>query len=420
VKIVPVVEVTWDGEEWHPLQHRFSPTVETSAPRFCAPHHERFDQAVVYEAIGLNEASIMRNIVGRWDPYGYGGVPGALAFVHRVLEGTVPGTAFYDRSLERTRGRPRIARVRTYMLEPTTSDELRREKRWWKRTLIGPHFPPMRLEDGYWDAPLPPPELWHADDAVWLGRSHLGELAERAMKGENPHDLVAVRADGIDAGDVGRFWEEFSPLVAGLERHDWKGLRSVVDDLRRRHDRAQLYRWERVAARYAVLLEARLASLVPTLSAANGFGFKSAATGKLKTGHHARLLAYHVLGEGRAAYDDLFRDPSRAGSESERMTMQSANYLQALFRYEALLYQCQKLRLMQAFTEHEGRSEPSEAKRKSAEKLQAAVKGIVGSLDLVDFLRTQMSGPEHALDTPEAWPRFRMDATGEVRPVRPG
>jgi hypothetical protein len=240
----------------------------------------------------------------------------------------------------------------------------------------------------------------------------------RAAEGEDPHDLVLVRADGIDAGDVSRFWEEFMPWASALDRHQWKGLRAAVEELRRRHDRAELYRWERIAARYSVLLSARVAAQVPSLSAANGFGFKLATTSKLKTGHHARLFAYHVLGEGRAAYDALFRDPSRAAGESESMTMQSANYLQALFRYEAVLYQCQKLRLMQAFTEHEGRAKPSEAKQKSAEKAQAAVKGIVGSLDVVDFLRTQMAGPEDVLDTPEAWPRFRMDETGEVRPVR--
>src|SRR5262249_9743705 len=50
-----------------------------------------------------NEASIMRNIAGRWDPYGYGGVPGALLLLRRIVEGTVPGSRFYDRALERAR-----------------------------------------------------------------------------------------------------------------------------------------------------------------------------------------------------------------------------------------------------------------------------------------------------------------------------
>jgi hypothetical protein len=417
VKIVPVVEVTWDGDAWHALEHRFSPSVETSAPRLCAPHHERFDQAVVYEAIGLNEASIMRNIVGRWDPYGYGGVPGSLMFVRRVLEGAVLGTRFYDRALERERGRPHAARVRTYMLEPTSLTELREKKRWWKKTLIGPHFPPMKLDDGYWDEPLPAPELWHPDDVVWLRRSRVGNLMKRARAGESPHELVLVHGEGLSAEDVSRFWGDFLPAVTAADRHDWAGLRAAVLALRARHDGATLHRLERIAARYAVLLSARLAPCVPELTPANAFGFKMTTATKLKTEHHLRLFAYHALGEGRAAYDALVAEPSRAEAEAERMTMQSANYLPVLFRYEAVLYQCQKLRLQQAFTEHEGRTEPTEAQRRTKARVEGAIKGIVGSLDMVEFLRSQLSGPEDVLDVPEAWPRFRMDASGEVKPV---
>jgi len=418
VKIVPVVEVSWDGERFEPLSHPFSPTVETSPPRFCAPHHERFDQAVVYEAIGLNEASTVRNVVGRWDPYGYGGVPGALMFVHRVLRGDVPGKRFYDRAIESGRGRPLVARVRTYMLEPTTLEERRRDGKWWKRSLIGPHFPPMRLESGYFEAPLPAPELWHPDDIVWLRRSHLGELMTRAERGENVHELVLVRGHGFDAADVRRFWDELVPTVTALDRDTWSGLRHAVDAARTKYGRAELHRFERIAARYAVLLSAKLSPLVSKLTFENGFGFRPGAPVRLKTEHHVRLFSYHALAGGRTAYDALVADPVRAVSEAERMTMCSALFLPALFRYEAIAYQCQKLRLMAAFTEHEGRPEPSAAQRANKERGEALLRGIVGSLHVVDFLKTQMKDARDVLDVAEAWPRFRMDATGEVRPAR--
>jgi hypothetical protein len=425
VRIVPVVEVSWDETEFYSLVHPFSPSVESSRPRFCAPHHERFDQAVVYEAIGLNEASTMRNIVGRWDPYGHGGVPGALAFVHRVLKGDIPGKLFYDRSIEAGRGRPRVARVRTYMLEPTTREARALDGKWWKRTLIGPHFPPMRVEDGFWEAPLPAPEQWHPDDLVWLRRSHLGELMTRAERGENVHELVLVRtgsvhAGGFDADDVRRFWDDFLPAVTAVERNDWTTLRATVDAARATYDRAALHRFERIAGRYAVLLSARLSALAPKLQSSNGFGFKQGAATPLKTEHHVRLFACHVLAGGRAAYDAVVADPVRAAGESARMTLASGCYLTALFRYEAVAYQCQKLRLMAAFTDHEGRPPPTETQRRNKDRLDAAIRGIVGSLDVVDFLKTQMTTPEHVLDCPEAWPRFRMDETGEVKPVPPG
>ena len=59
----------------------------------------------------------------------------------------------------------------------------------------------------------------------------------------------------------------------------------------------------------------------------------------------------------------------------------------------------------------------SEAKRREKERVEAIGRRLVGALDVVAFLKTQMAGPEDVLDTEEAWPRFRMDATGEVRPT---
>src|SRR6185295_10915302 len=134
MKLTPVTEATWDGERWETLTYPLYPTRETSAPKWCAPHHERFDQAIVYDGIGLNESSVYRNIVGRWDPYGSGGGSAPLMIVRRILEGNAPGSRIYDRRVEAGRGAPRAARVRTYMLEPTSLEEKRSTGRWWKRT----------------------------------------------------------------------------------------------------------------------------------------------------------------------------------------------------------------------------------------------------------------------------------------------
>lgn len=416
VKLVPVVEVSWDGDEWQALEHRFSPSVETSPPRFCAPHHARFDQAVVYEGIGLNEASMWRNIVGRWDPYGYGGVPAARTFVHRVLEGTVPGSGYYDRALERKRGPPLMARVRTHMLEPTSFADMRRTGRWWRRTLIGPHFPPMKRGEGFFQAPLPVPELWHLDDVVWLRRSHLGRLMKKASRGESLHDLVLVEADDIVAADVARFWSDFLPAVCARNRHDWAGIRETVDHIRSAYGAPELRRFERIAARYGALLAARLEPLLEGRAIPSPFGLGT-STPNVKTWHHLRLLASHIITEGRDTYDAVANNPLLGVAEAERMTMQSGNYLQVLFRYEAVLYQCQKLRLGVNFVEHEGRPEPTEKQRRAKQWVEALISRLWGSPEVVAFLTTQLKGPEDVLDVPESWPRFRMMESGEVKPV---
>lgn len=416
IKMLPIIEASWDGQQWHTLEHVYSPTLETSRPRFCAPHHNRFDQAVVYEGLGLNEASILRNVVGRFDPYGYGGIPGPLLLVHRIVEGTVPKTHFYDRTLERKLGPPLSARVRTHMFEATSLSEARRTGRYWRRTLVGPHFPPVRRGEGYWDHPLPAPELWHPDDIVWLRRSHLGPLMKRAARGEDPHALALLDAPELGAADARALWEHFLPDILAHDRRDWRGVRQVVDRVREKYGRAKLHRFERLIGRYAVLLLARLEPLFLDGGFSAILG-KKPATLDVKTHHHLRLLCQNIIGVGKSTYDSVFRDPQSAAAFVEKMTLASGYYFQAVLRYEAFVYQSQKLRLFEAYEQHRGRAVPTEKQRQSLERLGAIMRRIIGPIEIVEFLKTQFNTPEDVLDVPENWPYFELLSTGEVRRV---
>jgi hypothetical protein len=418
IKILPIIEASWDGEAWHTLEHPYSPSVETSRPRFCAPHHNRFDQAVVYEGLGLNEASILRNVVGRFDPYGYGGVPGPLLLIHRILDGTVPETHFYDRTLEKKLGPPLWARVRTHMFEPTGLREASETGRYWRRTLVGPHYPPMRREDGYWDQPLPSPELWHFDDLVWLRRSHLGPLMERATRGEDPHALALLGAKELRPEDARELWDGFLPKILAHGSHDWRGVRGVALRIREEYGRARLHRFERLIGRYAILLLARLEPLFLDGGFSAILG-KKPATLDVKTHHHLRLLCQHIMSEGQSTYDSVFREPASAAAFVPQMTLSSGYYFQAVLRYEAFVYQSQKLRLFEAYEQHRGRPAPTDKQRQNLERMGAIVRRIIGPIEIVEFLKTQFAGPEDILDIPENWPHFELLATGEVRRLEP-
>jgi hypothetical protein len=416
VKFTPVAEATWDGERWETLVYPYYPTLETSRPKFIAPHHERFDQAVVYDGIGLNESSVYRNIVGRWDPYGSGGIPAALAIVRRILDGKLPGRRVYDRSIEAGRGAPTAVRVRTHMLEPTSWRDMRESGRWWKRSLVGPHFPPMRREDGFWEEPVPPPELWHFDDIVWLRRSRLGQLMRRAGRGESPDALVRVAADDIGPEDVSSFWNEFMADVAGRDRHDWQGLRAFVVAARERYGRRHLHRFERVMSRYAAFLFERIEPLFLDKGIKPIFG-AVAATLDVKTHYHLRLLTHHIIGEGKAVYDAVIRDPALAVGHAPRMTMQSGNFFHAIFRYELLVYQSQKLRMLEAIAEHAGRPPLTAAQTRAKERLDGIARRLFGAVELTEFLKTQFTTSEDVLDVPENWPRFEFTRSDEVKRI---
>lgn len=410
-KVLPIIEATWDGADWVTIPHVYSPTVETSRPKFCAPHQNRVDQATVYEGLGLDESSAMRNFMGRWDPYGHGGTPAARLLLRRMVAGTVPSRGFYDRTLERRYGPPRAARARTYFFEPTTLAAAK-TGRFWRRTLIGPHFSPVERDALSFERPLPSPELWHLDDIVWLRRSLLGKLMKRAAQGEDPHSLVTRAGTDLEPTDVDRFWGELLPEVAA-NRHDWTKLRALSTSLRQRHGEATLYRLERVAARYAALLFAKLEPLFLDGGVKHLFG-KGPATLDVETSFHLRLLCQHIVGEGRAIYDSVMRDPMLAREELGKMTMQSGAFFLALFQYETLVFQSQKLRLLQAYDQRQGRRAPTEGQRQKTEQLDRTLRRLFSVFDYGDFLRTQFLSAEDVLDVEERLPVFALKPDGEV------
>jgi lipase maturation factor len=411
VKVAPVMEVTWDGQEWHELSHHFSPTHELSPPRFCAPHHARLDQALIYDVFGLSDATVLRNLVGVWDPYAHVHAGGSWHMMRRAVEGWMPSLAFNPKTIPAKSGAPLAARVRSYILEPTTIAELRASGRWWKRTLMGPHSGPVTRDGGFGEHAWPPPELWHFDDRIWLGRSSLGKLMRRAQRGENIHELVLVDADGFTAADVACFWDDFLPSVESKRDQDWSGLRALVTELRGKYGRQQLYQLERIAGRYGALLLARLEPLFLERGLTPAFG-KVKPTLDAKTHYHLGLLTRHILTEGRAAYDAVAETPAQANEYLAKMTMQSGAYLLALFRYEIYVNQSQKLRLMTRWLDLDGRPPPTATQAKSAARIDSILRRILGPLDMVDFLKTQFARPEESLDTAENWPRFGLSASG--------
>ena len=404
VKLVPVMEVTWDGTEWHTLEHHFSPTTERSRPRFCAPYHARVDQALIYDVFGFSDATVLRNFVGWWEPYGHSHAGGSLLILRRTLEGFLPRLVFTAASVG-GRGAPVAARIRTYMLEPTSLREAFTTGRWWKRTLIGPHTGPLTLDDGFWDANSPHPETWHFDDLVWLRRSVIGPLMERARRGEDPHELVLVGADGISREDVERFWNDFLPTVALHDRRDWRGMRAAVQGLRAKYGRALLYRFERIAGRYGALLLARLEPLFNDHGMLPVFG-KVKPGLELKTYYQLGLLTHHILGEGRVAYDAVFGSPLAATGHVPQMTLQSGAHLLATFRYEIFAEQAKRLRLFHNWMEHDGRRPRTADEERRKQASDASARRFFSVVEMVEFMRSQFTGEEDVTDIPENWPRF--------------
>ena len=413
VKISLLVEVTWDNATWHEVEFKYSPSNPKSAPKFIAPYHPRGDQAVIYETFGLNPTSLISSMLGPWDPYSYGAQPAAITLVQRICEGR--GDAFMvDTVLKQHDTPPVAARITTVMLEPASLKEHFATGNWWKRTYIGPHTPPRGSDPRFWQDFMPEPEMWHFEAIFWRKRCKLGALMQRSRAGnEDPMALaIAESGDLLSAADVELFWNEFIPIVASHDRSTFDSLPEAVAQVRERFDRGQQRALQRLAGRFSVLLAARLEPLY--------LGRGSTPLIPARTYFHLWMLIQDVITNGRDAYLAAMADPQALGARLAELTPQHGLYLLSIFRFESMVFDAQKLRLITAFTaphDEEAKkaiSYSSDSLTGFAQKLARLAETFSGFFCVMPYVRDAFKGPRFDHGFPELYPSFEQLASGEV------
>ncbi len=417
VKMVPVFEVSWDEKSWHELEFRYSVSHSRSAPRFIAPHHPRGDQALIYDTFGLNATSLMNGVLGIWSPYPYASRAPLSFFCQSILRGNEQSFLVGD-VLALHAEPPRLVRVTTHMLEPVSMSCHRATGAWWKRRYVGPHRPAEALDREFWADASAEPELWHFEAICWRRRSRLGPLLERAAAGTTtPDALVLEDAAGLEPRHLTRFWSELWPLFSGHARASFDTLPEAVRLLSQRFERAEQRALERVLGRYALFLVARFEPLflhrghAPLLNVPTYF--------------HLWLLAHHIIGCGPEAYQRAFEDPASAAEHIPDLTPETGLYGLALFRHDALRFEAQKLRLIEAFTHpHDPAAKVALAARLRERNFDGLPAGerfalgvafrVSGYFHVLSALRAAFKGARFEAEHLERYPRFNEDASGEI------
>ncbi|HTV22737.1 MAG TPA: lipase maturation factor family protein, partial [Polyangiaceae bacterium] len=418
VKMVPLFEVTWDDQTWHELEFRHSVSHAHSAPGFIAPHHPRGDQALIYDTFGLNATSLMNGVLGIWSPYPYASRAPLSFFCQSLLRGQAQ-SFLRGSALEQHATPPARVRVTTHMLEPVSLAEHAETGAWWKRSYVGPHRPAEALDPEFWDDASAEPELWHFEAIAWRRRSRLGPWLERAAAAAAaPDELVLEGADGLTAEHVQRFWRDLLPMFAGPARDSFDNLPDAVRVLHERFDRSERRALERVLGRFALCLVARLEPLFlhrghcPALPVPTYF--------------HLWLLAHHIIGCGPGALRRVFDVPSRAAEFIPELTPQTGLYALGLFRYDALRFEAQKLRLVESFTHpHAGAEKRALAERLRRRDFDGMSPGerfalrvafrVSGYFHVLPAIRESFQGARFEPEHPERYPRFVEDDAGEIR-----
>jgi hypothetical protein len=417
-KITPLVEVTWDRQHWHELEFHYSPASPKSQPRFLAPFHPRTDQNLIYEAFGFGPKSLLSDVVGPFDPHLFAARSFAPSFCQAVMKGlgrdVVKGAA-----LDEHRDPPVSVRITTIMLEPVSLREHRATGNWWKRTYVGPHTPPQERDPDFDYDAEGEPELWHFDAIAWRRRCPLIRGLMRRARADNvdPCELVLAGAGELTSRDVDRFWNEFVPLLGGNVRESFDTLPDVVAAVQARFDRKQQRALYRLLGRFSLLVVARLEPLYLHR------GNKPLVP--CKTYFQLWMLVQHVIGCGRDAYLEAFSSPESITQHLAAMTNQTGLYAQAVFRFDDMTFEAQKLRLLEAYSfPHD-----IEAKRALDAKLRdetlasstpferfvfSVAKQILGFFQATPDVRESFKGPRFDRGYPERYPIFDELDSGEV------
>lgn len=223
--------------------------------------------------------------------------------------------------------------------------------------------------------------------------------------------MRAVIADtDLTERDVARFWDELVPLVGTDTHANWDTLPDVAERVRTKFSRQELRASQRMAGRFSLYL---LAQLEPQYL---GKGFHPPV--KARTYLHLWMATQHVIGCGREAYLAVTRDPLSINRYLEEMTLFSGLTYLAVFRFDSVVFEAQKLRLLQCITGPHGKGgarEPTLEEMTGYERTVANLaRTFSGYFDVMPFLRQHCKGPRYDGGFPEHYPWFEPQASGEV------
>jgi len=305
VRTTLVYEGSQDGKTWKTYPYRYQPHSCQSVPCRLAPHHARLDHRAHYpfEVTSKSDLTSAYSLTDH-NPYCYSPVSFAHRVAQRLLEGeeSVLGLFASNPFPEKA---PAFVRVTGYGLSPCSIAHHQKTGNWWHAQQLCEVVPSRQTDPSIWQRWVPHAECFHPEHEVWRSRS--GPV--QALRASDPSDVdAAVFCEGIGKDEVAAFWSEFIPSVQRA-RGDWISLPSRARELAERTAPAKLALYERILARYVLLLLRQVSpQLVQQIGIAILFG-----TWRL------HLLLHDVVAEGKDAYLDTLKNPESLLPRAEKI-----------------------------------------------------------------------------------------------------
>jgi hypothetical protein len=235
---------------------------------------------------------------------------------------------------------PTHVRVSLRALTPTSVAEHVSSGNYWHARHVGIAIPSTSRDEQAGRAWLPPPELLHPDLVHLRRRSPdlRAMLAAFAQSGDA--DRAVLTALDLRADEVAAFWRVVVPAIAA-RRGDLAAAQTVSQELTQRYGREAMLRFERIAERFAFMLRPALEPFLygdaePRLTKRSNFRFHT--------------LLHEIILAGREEFQAVLAQPALSVEHAQRQTDATSLALFAVFRWDAIRYHAQTLRIARPMT----------------------------------------------------------------------
>ena len=137
-----------DSLTWRQYEYKFMTTTTSRMPPFCAPWHQRLDQAILYESIGMTPETFLATL-SSGNRYEFSPIRGS-SMLSRVcacllqdnadVEGLFKTTPFSG-SGKGGKRKVQALRISFYLFSPTSLGELASTGQFWHKRYVGLHVP---------------------------------------------------------------------------------------------------------------------------------------------------------------------------------------------------------------------------------------------------------------------------------------
>jgi len=132
------------------------------------------------------------------------------------------------------------------------------------------------------------------------------------------------------------------------------------------------------------------------------------------------MLVQHVICSGKEAYLAALANPRSLAAELPKVTAETGLYALSVFRYESMIFEAQKLRLITAFSPPHDEAEKQKIMHSKEEMvgfqktIATLAEAFSGFFSVMPVIRDSFKGPRFDSGYPELYPSFRQLDSGEV------